>query len=198
MITLAGLSCEAPAASLARSAWVRKNGDFRFRSSTLSQPLSGKSSNSAPQAAPALLTRMSSDGSASPIRRRQRVAALHRGDVLRQRQAGPAVLRQLLGGRVAVGGLARGDVDLGAALDEAARDHLADAARAAGDQRRASFQREDIVVMAAASLPDFVAAQQWSGRGARSSRAQTSGAPQRRSRMRSGEAAGSASVSTGT
>jgi hypothetical protein len=68
MITLAGLSCEAPAASLACSAWVRKNGDFRFRSSTLSQPLSGNSSKSAPHAAPALLTRMSSEGSSAPIR----------------------------------------------------------------------------------------------------------------------------------
>ena len=45
------------------------------------------------------------------------------------------------GGRgVAVGGLARGDVDLGAPCDEALGDHLADAARAAGDQRRAPFE----------------------------------------------------------
>ena len=47
----------------AGAAWVRKNGDFRLRSTTLSQPFSGKVSNDSPQAAPALLTRMSSEPS---------------------------------------------------------------------------------------------------------------------------------------
>jgi hypothetical protein len=44
---------------------VRKNGDLRFRSITLSQPFSGNSSNFSSHAAPALLTRMSSWGSRS-------------------------------------------------------------------------------------------------------------------------------------
>ena len=60
MITLAGVSSLAAARRGSRSAWVRKKGDFKLRSTTLSQPLSGKASSSAPQAAPALLTRMSS------------------------------------------------------------------------------------------------------------------------------------------
>ncbi len=59
LMTLAGCVCAA-ARSGAISAWVRKNGDFRFRSTTLSQPFSGKVSKVSPQAAPALLTRMSS------------------------------------------------------------------------------------------------------------------------------------------
>ena len=56
----------APAKSWACRAWVRKKGDFRLRLTTLSQPLSGNSSNAAPQAAPALLTRMSSLDSWAP------------------------------------------------------------------------------------------------------------------------------------
>src|SRR6185436_8481783 len=62
-ITLAGRAGDAAAFSGSCSARVRKNGDFRFKSTTLSQPCSGKSSNGAPHAAPALLTRMSSWGS---------------------------------------------------------------------------------------------------------------------------------------
>ena len=60
LITLDGRSCVAFARRAACSAWVRKNGVFTFRSITLSQPLSGKVSNDSPQAAPALLTSMSS------------------------------------------------------------------------------------------------------------------------------------------
>src|SRR5215218_5803484 len=63
LMTLAGRSCEAAARSGFASALVRKNSDLTLRSITLSQPLSGNSSKSAPQAAPALLTRMSSFGS---------------------------------------------------------------------------------------------------------------------------------------
>ena len=58
-ITLARWSVAA-ARSIGASACVRKKGAFRLRSTTLSQPLSGNSSKGAPQAAPALLTRMSS------------------------------------------------------------------------------------------------------------------------------------------
>src|SRR6476469_1596592 len=63
LITLPGRSADAPACSSACRAWVRKNGVFRLRLTTLSQPFSGKVSKSSPQAAPALLTRMSSDDS---------------------------------------------------------------------------------------------------------------------------------------
>ena len=66
-MTLAGRSCAAAARSGFASALVRKNSDLTLRSITLSQPLSGNSSNSAPQAAPALLTRMSSFGSSLMI-----------------------------------------------------------------------------------------------------------------------------------
>jgi hypothetical protein len=62
LMTLAGLSFDA-ALSWSCNACVRKNGDFRFRSITLSQPFSGKVSKLSPQAAPALFTRMSSAGS---------------------------------------------------------------------------------------------------------------------------------------
>src|SRR5665213_1458696 len=63
LMTLAGRSADAAARSGFANALVRKNTDLTLRSITLSQPLSGNSSNSAPQAAPALLTRMSSLGS---------------------------------------------------------------------------------------------------------------------------------------
>ena len=87
LITFAGRSWLPAAFSAPCSAWVRKKGDLRFRSITLSQPLSGNSSKSAPQAAPALLTRMSSFGSRA---RKPSASALHavdRRDVLRQRDA---------------------------------------------------------------------------------------------------------------
>ena len=60
LITLAGRSRLAAAFSAGWSAWVRKKGDLTLRSITLSQPFSGNTSNGSPQAAPALLTRMSS------------------------------------------------------------------------------------------------------------------------------------------
>src|SRR6201996_8495365 len=63
LMTLAGFSADAAARSGFASALVRKNTDLTLRFITLSQPLSGNSSNSAPHAAPALLTRMSSFGS---------------------------------------------------------------------------------------------------------------------------------------
>src|SRR5919204_207447 len=58
LMTLAGRSGEAAARSGFASALVRKNSDLTLRFMTLSQPLSGNSSNSAPHAAPALLTRI--------------------------------------------------------------------------------------------------------------------------------------------
>src|SRR5262245_35393115 len=61
LITFAGRrSALAAARKGAASALVRKNGDLTLRFITLSQPLSGNSSKGAPQAAPALLIRMSS------------------------------------------------------------------------------------------------------------------------------------------
>src|ERR1700686_3399237 len=67
LMTLAGFSAVAAARNDAASALVRKNGVLRLRLITLSQPLSGNSSKSAPHAAPALLTRMSSFGSSLMI-----------------------------------------------------------------------------------------------------------------------------------
>ena len=58
LITFAGLAA-APLRSASCSACVRKKGDFRLRSTTLSQPFSGNVSKVSPHAAPALLTRMS-------------------------------------------------------------------------------------------------------------------------------------------
>ena len=63
LITFAGRAALAAARSDGASAWVRKNGVFRLRLTTLSQPFSGNASNYSPHAAPALLTRMSSVGS---------------------------------------------------------------------------------------------------------------------------------------
>ena len=59
LMTFAGRCCAARR-SISCSACVRKNGAFRFRSTALSQPASGNSSNAAAQAAPALFTRISS------------------------------------------------------------------------------------------------------------------------------------------
>ncbi len=56
-----------------------------------------------------------------------------------------ALRAELLGGLMAGGSLAGGDVDLGrTGLEEALGDHLADAARTAGDQRHLAVQREQI------------------------------------------------------
>src|SRR6266581_3600981 len=57
LMTLARFSALAAARSGAASALVRKNGVLRLRFATLSQPLSGNASKSAPQAVPALLCR---------------------------------------------------------------------------------------------------------------------------------------------
>src|SRR5438128_502073 len=56
-----------------------------------------------------------------------------------------ACLRELRGHPVAHVGLAGGDVDLGAGLDEAARDHEPDAARAAGHQSRLARDGEQVL-----------------------------------------------------
>ena len=44
LMTLASCAPAADLRSMGVSAWVRKKGDFMFRSTTLSQPLSGNSS----------------------------------------------------------------------------------------------------------------------------------------------------------
>ena len=67
LMTFARLDAEAAARSCGASACVRKNGVFMLRSTVLSQPLSGNSSKSAPHAAPALFTKMSSFGSRCAI-----------------------------------------------------------------------------------------------------------------------------------
>ena len=112
LITLAGRSASPPRAARPCSACVRKNGVLTLRSMTLSQPFSGNSSNSAPQAAPALLTRMSSFFSRFLISAASVLAPSTRRDVDRQRHAGrrhcATVPRRFPPGA----GLARGDVDL--------------------------------------------------------------------------------------
>src|SRR3954447_188630 len=66
LTTRAGSSWVPASSSSGRNARVRKNGDFRFRSSTLSHADPGKVSSGSPQVAPALLTRMCSSSSRSP------------------------------------------------------------------------------------------------------------------------------------
>src|SRR5882757_1608311 len=146
LITLAGLSAVAAARNAAASALVRKNGALRLRFITLSQPLSGNSSKSAPHAAPALLTRISSFGSRFLIS----AASISM----------PAMVEMSIGSAMhsppysaessfAVASrpcLARGDVDLGSTLREKpGRDHLADAARSPGHERDAALQRKQIL-----------------------------------------------------
>src|SRR6476646_10620840 len=58
LITRAGSSAVPACRSAGSSAWTSQNGDFRFKSSTLSHAESGKLSNGSPQVAPALLTSM--------------------------------------------------------------------------------------------------------------------------------------------
>ena len=60
LITRAGAPSAAALRSRGRSFWVRKKTPLTLVSITLSQPTSGKDSMGAPQAAPALFTRMSS------------------------------------------------------------------------------------------------------------------------------------------
>src|SRR5512140_1923998 len=62
----------------------------------------------------------------------------------RQCNAG-AELGQFLGSFLAWTRLAGGNVDFGALMQETFGDHLADAARAAGNQRCASFEREKVL-----------------------------------------------------
>src|SRR6266853_2106761 len=66
LMTRAGSSSVPAASSSGRKARVRKNGDFRLRSTTLSQAAAGNPSSVAPQVAPALLTSTFRDFSRSP------------------------------------------------------------------------------------------------------------------------------------
>src|SRR5690606_16066103 len=75
--------------------------------------------------------------------RRDALDAVLRAEVEGQRDAGP-LLRELLRELVAGLRLPRGDVDLRAVLHEARRDHLADAARAAGDEDGLALDAEEI------------------------------------------------------
>ena len=86
LMTFAGRCCAARR-SISCSACVRKNGAFRFRSTALSQPASGNSSNAAAQAAPALFTRISSwlSRSASAAARHWAPASLRRSAAIAER-----------------------------------------------------------------------------------------------------------------
>jgi hypothetical protein len=66
LITRAGSSAVPAASSSGRNARTRKNGALRLRATSLSQADSGYSPSGAPQAAPALLTRMCTRGSDWP------------------------------------------------------------------------------------------------------------------------------------
>ena len=117
LITLAGLSAVAAARSGAASALVRKNGVLRLRFITLSQPLSGNSSKSAPHAAPGIVDENVQLRLALLDLGRQHVDAGHGGNVDRQRDAFAAIFRrEFVRGRLARSGLARGDVNLRSAL----------------------------------------------------------------------------------
>ena len=139
----AGSSAVAASSSSGRKARVRKNGDLRFRSSTLSQADSGNVASGSPQVAPALLTRMCTSSSRSPTS-----AASRRHSSSRERSAGiDAHLperRELGDGGVPGLGLAGADVDARAGLEQAAGHHQADPAGAAGDHGHLAGQVEQV------------------------------------------------------
>src|SRR4051812_803127 len=138
LITLAGRSALAALRSGPASACVRKNGVFRFRSTTLSQPFSGKLSKILAPGGAGVVDEDVERRLVLGVRRDQRLHALRIGNVGRQRHAG-AEGRQLTRRGVARLGLARGDVNgARARLQEAGGDHAADAARAAGDEGSAA------------------------------------------------------------
>ena len=86
LITRAGLGPAAAWRNSGSSFWVRKKTPLTLVSITLSQPTSGNCSIGAPQAAPALLTRMSSLGSSLASR-----AARLSTPSMRDRSAGSAM-----------------------------------------------------------------------------------------------------------
>ena len=98
----------------------------------------------APQLAPALFT------STCSARSRARELVGERAALGLAAESPPAARRRCRASRAPprprshVLGLARRDVDARAALDEAARDHQADAARAAGHERHLALDREEL------------------------------------------------------
>src|SRR3990167_4073319 len=144
LITFAGRSCVPPALSSPCSACVRKKGDLTLMSITLSQPASGNPSKGSPQAAPALLTRMSrrsSRASSSLASARQPSKVDGKADDL----AGVARL-EIGDGFFDLLRLARRDIDTRGARGEIALDdHLADAARSAGDECDAAVEAEHVL-----------------------------------------------------
>jgi len=77
-------------------------------------------------------------------RRGERADALDRREVGRHGKAGAALFRQFRRGLLALRRLAGGDIDPRALSKEAARNHLADAAGAAGDEGAAALKRKQI------------------------------------------------------
>ena len=144
LITRAGESAVAAASSIGRRNFVRWKTALTLSARTRSKACSSYSAIGAPQVAPALLTRTSrwsSRRAISSARRRhssslERSAGIATHTPARESSAASVVARV---------GLARGDVDVGAGLDEAARDHLADAPAAAGHQHHlARYVKEPV------------------------------------------------------
>ena len=119
------------------------NGALTLMSSTLSKPMSGNSPSGAPQAAPALFTRMSTWDSRSVNAADERRQALRRREIGGNRDA-LAVFGEPLGSLVARVGLAGSDVGPHPVGDEAGRDHEADAPGTAGDDGHLSLESEEV------------------------------------------------------
>ena len=144
LMTRAGSSSPLAASRVGRRNFVRWKTPFTLRSSTRSHAASSNSSIGVPQVAPALFTRMWSAGSRSAIWPASVRQAVLRGEVGRDRLAGPdggQLGRHLL----ADVGLAGGDVDPHAGLDEAPGDHQPDAAAAPGHEGDLAVDGEQVV-----------------------------------------------------
>ena len=126
---------------MGRQARERWNGALRLRSSTLSQPASGNSCSGAPQVAPALLTRMSSEPSREETSEASRMHSSWVETSAGRLTTAPKRAERL-DGLVARLGLAGADVDPGARLQEAAGHHQADAPGPARDEGHLAVEAE--------------------------------------------------------
>ena len=145
LMTRAGSPGRAAARSWGSSATVSRKAAFTLRASTLSKAASGYCSRGAPQLAPALFTSTWRRGScaASASASATQPAGVPRVGRHRHGRCRPSRARRPP--RRTPRALARGDVDLGARLDEAAGDHQADAPRPAGHERHLAFDGEELL-----------------------------------------------------